>query len=72
VENFPVSGIGFPPQFIHALGMIKSPAASANKQLGLLEPDIGAVIRQAGSPAHDRTGYFGTELKEERNSLCEN
>ena len=37
VESFPISGIGFPLQFIHALGMVKSAAASANEQLGLLE-----------------------------------
>ena len=47
VENFPISGIGFPPQFIHALAMIKSAAATANEQLGLLEPRIAAAIRQA-------------------------
>ena len=53
VENFPISGIGFPPQFIHALGMIKSAAASANEQLGLLEPRIAAPIRQAAQEVID-------------------
>lgn len=47
VENFPISGIGFPRQFIHALAMIKSAAATANEQLGLLEPRIATAIRQA-------------------------
>ncbi|MGH7853245.1 MAG: class II fumarate hydratase [Candidatus Binatia bacterium] len=53
VENFPISGIGFPPQFIHALGMIKSAAASANEQLGLLDPRIAAAIRQAAQEVID-------------------
>ena len=53
VENFPISGIGFPPQFIHALGMIKSAAASANEQLGLLEPRIAVAIRQAAQEVID-------------------
>lgn len=47
VENFPISGIGFPLQFIHALAMIKSAAATANEQLGLLELRIATAIRQA-------------------------
>ena len=53
VENFPISGIGFPPQFIHALGMVKSAAASANEQLGLLEPRIAGAIRQAAQEVID-------------------
>ena len=53
VENFPISGIGFPPQFIRALGMIKSAAASTNEQLGLLEPRIAAAIRQAAQEVID-------------------
>ena len=35
VENFPVSGIGFPRQFIRALATVKYAAASANEELGL-------------------------------------
>jgi fumarate hydratase class II len=60
VENFPISGIGFPPQFLRALGMIKSAAASANEQLGLLEPRIGAAIRQAAQEVID--GKLGREF----------
>jgi fumarate hydratase, class II len=30
VENFPVSGIGFPPSFIDALALIKYAAAAVN------------------------------------------
>ncbi|MFQ5903194.1 MAG: class II fumarate hydratase [Candidatus Binatia bacterium] len=47
VENFPISGIGFPPRFIRALAIIKYAAASANEQLGLLDSKIAEVIRRA-------------------------
>jgi fumarate hydratase class II len=30
VDNFPISGIGFPPRFVRALAIIKHAAASAN------------------------------------------
>jgi fumarate hydratase, class II len=47
VENFPVSGIGFPRQFIRALATVKHAAASANEELGLLDPRLAGAIRQA-------------------------
>jgi len=47
VENFPVSGIGFPPRFIRALAIIKHSAATANEDLKLLDPKIADVIRRA-------------------------
>jgi fumarate hydratase class II len=53
VENFPISGIRFPAQFIHALGMVKSAAASANEQLGLLESHTAVAIRQAAREVVD-------------------
>ena len=49
VENFPVSGIGFPPRFIRALAMIKHAAASVNEELRLLDPKVADVIRRAAS-----------------------
>ena len=49
VENFPVSGIGFPAEFIHALGTIKCAAAAVNEELGLLEPTIAGAIRSAAA-----------------------
>jgi fumarate hydratase class II len=46
IQNFPVSGIQFPPLFIHSLGMIKRACAAVNQELGLLEPTIAdAIIR---------------------------
>jgi fumarate hydratase, class II len=49
VENFPISGIGFPPGFIRALAIIKHAAASVNQELGLLDSKIADVIRAAAS-----------------------
>ena len=47
VENFPVSGIRFPRDFIQALGMIKLCAARVNHDLGLLDRKIAEAIIQA-------------------------
>ncbi len=47
VENFPISGIGFPPRFIRALAIVKYAAASVNQELGLLDSKIADVIRAA-------------------------
>jgi len=47
VENFPVSGLRFPPVFIRALGMIKQAAAEVNLELGLLDADKARAIRRA-------------------------
>jgi len=53
VENFPISGIGFPPRFVRALAIIKHAAASANQELGLLDSKIADVIRAAASEVMD-------------------
>ena|SRR5918995_640050 len=47
VENFSISGVGFPPIFIHALGLVKYAAASANEALGLLDTQIATAVRDA-------------------------
>ena len=49
VENFPVSGIGFPLRFIRALGIIKLAAAAANQELGLLDARTADVIGKAAA-----------------------
>jgi len=49
VENFPVGGIGFPPRFIRALGIIKLAAAVANQELGLLDARTAVVIGKAAA-----------------------
>ena len=53
VENFPISGIGFPPRFIRALAIIKHAAASVNEELGPLESKIADVIRAAATEVMD-------------------
>ena len=47
VENFPISGIPMPRQFIAALGLVKWAAAGANAELGLLKSDLAAAIQDA-------------------------
>ena len=49
VENFPISGIGFPPRFVRGLAIIKHAATSVNQELGLLDSKIADVIRAAAS-----------------------
>ena len=53
VENFPVSGIGFPPRFIRALALVKHAAASANRDLGLLNEKTADVIQRAAQEVMD-------------------
>jgi fumarate hydratase class II len=45
VENFPISGLRMPPQFIAALGLIKWAAAGVNRDLGLLDESVAEAIR---------------------------
>ncbi|HVO95549.1 MAG TPA: class II fumarate hydratase, partial [Terriglobales bacterium] len=58
VENFAISGIGFPVKFIRALGLIKFAAAKANQSLGLLDDTkaepICAAAREIMEGKHDK------------------
>jgi fumarate hydratase class II len=47
VENFPISGLPMPREFIRALGLIKACAASANLKLGHLKSAQAVAIREA-------------------------
>ncbi len=47
IENFPISGIRFPRQFIRAMGMIKLAAAEVNMELGLITKKVGRTIIRA-------------------------
>ena len=47
VDNFPISGLALPRDFIRALGLIKTAAADANLKLGHLKPAQAAAIRKA-------------------------
>ncbi len=48
VENFTISGEPIPARVVHWLGRIKSAAASANAELGLLDRALAADIAAAG------------------------
>ena len=47
VDNFPISGWRLPPPLIHALGLCKLAAATANRDLGKLDAEKAALILQA-------------------------
>src|ERR1700744_4325133 len=47
VENFPISNLRFPRQFIRALGLIKKHAAAANTSLDLLPQNISKAVQDA-------------------------
>jgi len=53
VENFPISGLTIPRAMIQALGLIKSAAATANEQLGLLDGGRAQAIREAAAQVAD-------------------
>ena len=47
VENFPISGLTMPRQFIRALGLIKAAAAQANADMGHLSKVKAKAIRKS-------------------------
>ena len=47
VNNFPISGLAMPRQFIAALGLVKWAAAGANAELGLIKSEVAIAIQQA-------------------------
>lgn len=49
VDNFPVSGLAMPREFIRALGLVKSAAAEANVKLGHLDKASAKAIRDAAA-----------------------
>lgn len=53
VENFPISGIAMPTEFIRAVALIKKAAGEVNMVLGLLEPGIGNAIVAAAAEIVD-------------------
>jgi fumarate hydratase class II len=53
VENFPISNLRFPRQFIRALGLIKKHAAATNAGLGYVPPKIAQAVQQAAQEVID-------------------
>lgn len=53
IQNFPISGLRMPRDFIRALGLIKWAAATANLELGALDAKRGAAIHKAALAVAD-------------------
>jgi fumarate hydratase class II len=53
IENFPVSNIRFPREFIRSLGLIKAVAAEVNAGLGLLDTKVAHAIHLAALEVAD-------------------
>ncbi len=53
VNNFPISGLRMPREFIRAMGLIKTSAAQVNQQLGLLDAPLADAIREAAAQVVD-------------------
>lgn len=53
VENFPVSGLRMPAEFIRAMGIVKLAAADVNMELGLLDKKKGKAIVKAAQEVID-------------------
>src|SRR5881409_1041454 len=53
VENFRISNLRFPREFIRALGLIKLSAARANMDLRLIDKRIGNAIARAAQETTD-------------------
>ncbi len=53
VENFPISGLTMPRQFVAALGLVKWAAAGANAELGLLTSDVAVAVQKAALEVAD-------------------
>src|SRR5260221_2928505 len=53
VENYPISGMRANPTLIRAIGMVKYPAAQANKELGLVDRKRADVIMKAAKEVVD-------------------
>jgi fumarate hydratase, class II len=53
VENFPLSGVTIDPALIAALGAIKSAAATANAELGVIDGEIATAITNAANEIAD-------------------
>ncbi len=53
VENFPISSLRFPREFIRAIGLVKKYAARTNRELGLLDSKISDAIQAAAQEVID-------------------
>jgi fumarate hydratase, class II len=64
VANFPISGEAMPARVVHWLARIKSAAARANVELGLLDEELGSAIVAAADSiaAGEHDGQFPVDV----------
>ena len=60
VQNFPISGLRMPREFIRAVGLIKSACAAANADLGQMKTADAKAVRAAATRVAD--GEFDAEF----------
>lgn len=53
VDNFPISGMPMPKEFIHALGLVKHACAAANFKLDLMSEEIYLAIKHTADDVAD-------------------
>src|SRR3954471_6704567 len=53
IENFPISDLRFPREFIRAIALIKLAAVQTNMKLGLLDRKLGRAIEAAAREVGD-------------------
>src|SRR5438105_12001908 len=62
VQNFPISGERFDRRFIWAIGIIKNAAATANRDLGVLDARKADAIAQAADEVAGPPGMFDDQF----------
>lgn len=64
VENFTISPLRFPRQFIRAIGLIKGAAAAVNLDLGQMDAEMAAAIQRASAEvaAGERDPHFPLDI----------
>jgi fumarate hydratase, class II len=64
VQNFPISGLTMPREFIAALGLVKQAAARANAKLDLLKADVSKAVDGAAAEvaAGKHNGQFPIDV----------
>ena len=53
VENFPISDLRFPAEFVHNLALVKQCAAQVNNTLGLLDSELADAVSRASREVMD-------------------
>ena len=64
MDNFPISGIGFPRPFLRTIGMVKEHAAQVNRELGLIDERVALAVMDAAKEviAGDLDDHFPLDI----------